>query len=250
MPTADRREFLRGVGLRATQALVVGGGAAVTAAALDSPIKDATPEHVTHEFDTQALKKYQPQFVVREVDRAKLQSLYGFVARSPEYQTDCCVYYTEWSHQEGLSPFAPPLSDSHYGDHEPFYVFVDSETGEVREIVYSAYHWVAGKALAPAAPMENSHPKAHIVSPWHHYYLTDEDGVFVDLADLTGALGDWWANGMDEHLYLEGVTVPWRMRSRAHWWQDSVAGFSVDAYYAEMLYNLGAVGADNPEVEL
>jgi len=130
MAAVRRRQFLRGVG-----ALALGGGVATAAAAQSDPIAEARPEHVTHEFDKPTLKQYRPQFVVREVDRAKLQGLYGFVARSPEYDTDCCVYYQEWSHQEGLSPFAPPLSDSHYGDHEPFYVFYDSETGDVREIV-------------------------------------------------------------------------------------------------------------------
>jgi len=245
MSSATRRQFLR-----SATALALTGSIATTAAAQGDPIAEATPEHVTHEFDVETLKRYRPQLVVREIDRAKLRSLFGFVARSPEYDTDVGVYWMEYSHQEGVSPLAPPLNDSHYGDHEPFYVFFDSETGDVVEVVYSAYHWIAGKSPAASTPMDETHPKAHIVRPWHHYYLTEETGVYVDLADLTQALGDWWANGMDESLYLEGVTVPWRMRTRAHWWQDTAAGFSIDAWYAKQLYRLGWVGADNPEVEI
>jgi hypothetical protein len=220
----------------------------VSAASIDDWTTEI-PEHTTITYETDVLEHYRPLFVTRDINAANLQGLYGFVARSTEFDSNVCVYACSYATQEGISPLAPPLNDSHYGDHEWVYVFWNDDSGDVEEIAYSAYHWIAGRAYGESIPVfEETHPKLHIVSPWHQYYVTTDEGEFVELYDLKSSLQGWLDNGMDEHLHLPAVAMPWTMQTRAHWWKNTVGEFSVDAVYASLMYDIGFFGAEQADI--
>ena len=199
--------------------------------------KEEVPEHATIAFDRDWLERYQPLLVTRGVSQANINGLFGMRASSGEWDVDVGIYAMSYSTQDGA--LAPPVGlDSHFGDHEFFYTFVGDDGLE--EIAYAAYHWIAGRASGDDIPtFEEDHPKARIDEHWHNYYLTDEEGSFQDLDDLTKVFQSWLNNGMAEHLYLPAVTRPVVMRSRESWWQSGL-----DRAYAKALYSVGLVGAD------
>lgn len=232
--SVTRREFIR--------ATATAGGIATLAGVASASHPDSQPDHVTLEYDAQTLKRYRPLLVLRELDVRPL-ALHGWVARSPEHETDICCYWAEYTHQDGVSDY-----DSHWGDHEPIYVTVDSDTGDVSSILYSGYHWLAARTTAP--PLYNdTHPKLHVVSPWHHYFTTTEEGMFVDLADLTDSFSSWRANGLESSLKEGTVTNPWVMNSRGHWWQDTAAGLSLNALYVRALLSVGFHDAERTDLK-
>lgn len=240
-----RRQFLT------SAAAGLAGAAAAGTASADHP--DSQPSDVSLAFDEQYLKDYRPLLVIRHLD-VRPQGLYGWVATSAEHETDTLVYSAAYTHQNsGAEPLGIAAPDAHFGDHEWFYVFVDSDTGDVQEVVFSAYHWLAGRATSGSIPFyEDTHPKAHVVSPWHQFTLTQDEGVFVELDDLTEAFEHWLANGMEKDLQPGTVADPWRMKGadgRAHWWKNTAAGVSTDAVYARLLYHAGLFGADQAEVK-
>lgn len=233
--------------------LGAGGVLAALAAAASRPTSATTPdwrqeapEHVDYVFDEAWLKHYRPLLVTRNVDMNNVNGLYGMRVGSSEWDVDVGVYAMSYSTQDG--GLAPPIGlDQHFGDHEWFYSVVDSSTGELVEVDFANYHWIVGRAEGENIPTyEQTHPKARIDPRWHNFYLTEEEGAFIDLDDLTAAFQGWRDNGMAEHLALEAVTRPILMRgARNHWWQS---GF--DATYAEALYKVGLAGADNANPEV
>jgi hypothetical protein len=101
--------------------------------------------------------------------------------------------------------------------------------------------------------MSDTHPKAHVVSPWHQHYLTETEGALLTVEDLTGAYATWLDNGLAESVEPSAVTNPWTMTgtdARGHWWRDDVGGFSLDATLASTFYSIGLFGAEevNPDV--
>jgi len=228
-----RREFLMGGGVAAGLA----GAMRSARAQSEADWMNQADEDVNFAFDKAWLKKYRPLLVTRGVSPTDITGLLGMRVSSPDWDVDVGVYSMAYSTQDGV--LAPPLGlDSHYGDHEWFYCYVGDDGLE--EIAYAAYHWIVGRAAGEDIPVyENTHPKARVDSRWHNYYLTDEEGSFQDLDDLTDALQSWLDNGMSEHLALETVTNPLTMRERESWWKDSV-----DRWYAKLLYSIGVSGAD------
>lgn len=205
MPT--RRQVLAAVG--------IAGTVAVTGRASASH-PTARPEAVTLSYDEATLKQYRPKLILRNLDVEPL-ALHGWVARSPDRETDVCVYWAEYTHQNGVSEY-----DSHFGDHEPVYVAVDSESGAVREVVASVYHWLRGRTTTPT--LDGQHPLLRVISPWHHYTAAAEVGQAVALANLDESFDGWLANGLESDLHVGSVTNPWVMLGadgRTHWWQDT-----------------------------
>ncbi len=228
-----RREALIGAGAGAGLA----GAMRPARAQTDADWADEAPESVTFAFDEDWLKRYRPLLVTRGVSPTEITGLFGMRVSDPDWDVDVAVYSMEYSTQDGA--LAPPLGlDSHYGDHEWFYCYVDD--GELVEIAYAAYHWIVGRAEGEDIPTyEGTHPKARVDPRWHNYYLTEEEGSFPDLDDLSTSLQAWLDNGMAEHLALETITNPLTMRERESWWKDGL-----DRWYAKLLYSIGASGAD------
>lgn len=205
------------------------------------------PPHATLTYDESWLRTYQPAFDMQQTDREKLLGVYAWRATSTEFDTDVGVYWASYSHQEGASSL-----DSHYGDHEPALVFVDSETGDVQTVIASVYHWLRGKAPASAVSMADEDTVAlRVISPWHHYSATDAPAdaskrTLKKLGDEAGLrdsanteFEDWLANGLEESLAPGVVVNPWRMLSRGHWWRNSVGGISVNELYYSALETAG-----------
>jgi hypothetical protein len=231
----SRRGFLRRVG--AASAL---SGVAVTAASTPASADhyEMQPESVTLEFDREWLEQYRPRLdlsAVREhPDDTLPNAMYAWKASSEDYETDVAVFISEYNYQQGIIPTG---ADSHYLDREPLYVAVDSETGEIQEVVYSAYHWLRGRTTAFTV-YEETHPEFGVVSPWHQYSqgLTS-DGEFVNVDDLGGKFEEWLRDDEFHDALAPGTVVnPWRMsgssaRARLHWWREGRDSFSLNALF-------------------
>lgn len=243
-----RRGLLRGLGLAAT----AGVGASVPAMARSEyPHWDTQPEHVTLSYDEPTLLNHAPRLVLSQDAREKFQGLWGWTAMSPDYDRDWHVYVALYTHQEGLSPFAQMLSDSHLGDTEWYYVGSNPETGETERVIYDAYHWIAGRLDASMVTMDGEHPVARCVDPWHFYAHSDLSAsaatAFDEIGDLTSKFDAMLANGLGESLQPGTVTDPVTMTSRGHWWRSGLGGFSWDATLARTMYSLGWVGAERTD---
>jgi hypothetical protein len=221
----SRRRFLAGAGAAAASA---GSGCLVPARAApeDYEVGDAKPDHVSWTYDEERLKRYQAllDFSASPSMLGNVKFTFGMIAASPAYDTDAYVYWTQWAVQTG-APFLQV--DGHNQDHEPYYVFVDSETGEVRQVVFSNYHWFRKEQSGDAAALssERSEDATHVsllVDPdYHHYYPGESgNGSFVDLANLKTHLEPWADNGFYRRLHAPAVEEPWVMLDREKWWEE------------------------------
>lgn len=245
MPT--RRDFCRGL---AVGGVTLGLGATVAMASH----ADTQPDHVTVAYDESQLDTYVPELVFPPAAEEKFLGLYGAWCTSTEYDVDAAVYWASYTHQEGLSPFYGLVSDSHRGDHEPCFVFVDSD-GEVVQIIASIYHWMAGKVpAADAALVDETHPHLQVIKPWHQYTAVRDGAVGTrpDVLDLTEAMPSWLRNGLEESLAPgAGLYNPWVMRQpdRESWWRrESTFGLqtkSFNQYLVETMasLNVGQLGS-------
>jgi hypothetical protein len=238
MPT--RRDVLAGLG-----AAAVGAASVSTATARHAPDDEyaaAHPSHVQLDFPRSLMERYRPALDLSATDRTRFYGLWGWRARSPEYDYDWYVYWAEWSHQTGVSEY-----DSHNGDHEPFYVAVDPNTGDVGRVDFSAYHWLHGQAVAPGIPItDGTHPTAVVNAPYHHYTSTPAPNpILPDVEDLADVFEAWLANGLDggenpeDGLQPGTVHDPATMRYRGYWWRDNVGGFSTTAFYVSLARKVG-----------
>lgn len=201
---------------------LLAGGTALTAVSTAEAVhtEEGQPPHVTLSFDQGLLETYQPKLVTRTLD-VKPSQQYAWIATSPEHETDVYCYWTWYVSQRGLTG-----QDSHYLDREPVYVFVDSTTGDVQRVLYSAYHWLKGSTSDPTLTDEQN-PTLRVVERWHHYLLTDEvTGVYVPLSDLDTTFEAWLDNGWEEDLYVGAAQDPWVMLDRGSWWNETAVGFS------------------------
>lgn len=242
MPSVTRR--------RAVQAIASLPAWAALAGRAVASHPDAVPEHVSLEFDKAILEAYRPRLQTANLS-VKPNALYAWSAYSAEYDLDWHVYWASYSHQEGVSGI-----DSHYGDHEPCYVGVDSESGEVEQIIYSGYHWLAARAPRSAITFDGQHPCLDVIEPWHQYALASEaEGQLVAVKDLGAAIDDadsdqtafeaWLANGLEEDLDVGSVVNPQTMTRRPDWWATGTAGLpSLNNIYVRALLAAGFRGAD------
>lgn len=231
---ATRRDVLRTAG----SALAAGATVALLTGPSAAEHMDEPGENITLEYDVDTLETYRPRLVLPTEAREKFNSLYGWVARSPDFETDVCCYWASYTHQEGLLGNL----DSHFGDHEPVQVEVGSDTGDVERVRASVYHWMKGEVTADAAPMyDETHPHLRVIEPWHQYTAPNpaDSGAFFDVEDLTAAFPRWLDNGLEEDLHPGSTTVPWRMRDRESWWRDTVGSFSVDAAVVSAARRIG-----------
>lgn len=210
-----RRSFLRAAGAAALGSVGLVG---TTTAVHETQGK---PSHVTLSFDESTLETYRPKLITGHLD-VRPTKQYAWLATSPEHDDDVYCYWTYYVTQRGVTS-----RDSHFLDREPLYVFVDEDTGEISEVIYSAYHWLAGKTTVAhtVTDADGEHPTFRVAEHWHHYLQTrEEDGGFVDLDELNDQFDDWLANGWEEDLAVGAAQNPWIMRRRGSWWKDDGSG--------------------------
>lgn len=200
----------------------------------------AKPPDAQIVFDEAKLRKYQPKLVMSRDTRRMHKGMYGYVAKSSERDTDVYCYWNQLTHQDGL-PFVG--QDSHLGDHEPIFVYVNSSTGELDRIIYSAGHWYAGEVLAENAVLTQSrastetHASFAVDESHHHHSYTTEDGAFVSLNSWPAVRGAWQDNEFYEPVQPEAVENPWSMLDRPHWWEDGSRDAKIVEIYRKV--NIG-----------
>ncbi len=213
----------------------------------------AKPESVAISFDEGYLKRHQPMLMMAPTTREQNKGIYGYVAKSPDRDTDALCYWSQLTHQNGL-PFVN--SDSHLGDHEPIYVFVNSDDGSVEEIVYSAYHWFAGSEeittpatqLASSRANEPTHPVLSVSEQWHNYsYDADASGAFTTLKSWPEVRSSWVNNGFFNPANVAAIENPWKMRDLSGWWEQGSIDGMVAGVYAEIGSTLGWYGAEQAD---
>jgi len=242
-----RRDVLSGAAGAAAASMTVG----IVGAQEEYEHWQAQPDHVKLEYSEPTLVEYAPRLVLSQEAREKWRGLWGWTATSPEYDLDYHVYVALYTHQDGVGSIGQFLSDSHVGDVEWAYVLADSETGETRQVIYDAYHWVAGRQDTSSITVDGQHPVGAVVDPWHFVRFADVDAdaatAFDEVNNLTEEFDALLSNGLDESLEPGTVTDPATMQTRNHWWRSAVSDFSTDALLASMVYDLGWVGADQAD---
>ncbi len=230
-PSVTRRSVLAAGATVAGFAATTGS---VRAASTDLADVDEEFSHVdtTYESDIEALEQFQPRLVMQSDDRTKFKHQLAYVARSEKYDTYACCYIARYSAQDGVGN-----ADSHLGDTEPIYVFVNEDTDSPTEVVFSAWHWNAAGAMKADANLSAdrvstaTHVSLDVANPHHHYSLREDDrGVFYELADWH----EYRQSLVDNGLYHRGSAAafeePWVLsadhNNRAGWWSEDGVVFS------------------------
>jgi hypothetical protein len=242
MPT--RRQFLTQTG---AAAVALAGVGAVRRVRADHDA--AQPDHVRLVYDADRLRRYRPLLDMEQADREKLLGLYGWVAESPEYDTDVMVYWMKYTDQE--APWWAP-GTGHFGDHEPVQVEVDKQTGEVQRVRASIFHWLKGEVTGAAMPLgdDGRHPELRVFNPHHHFTAAAPGAVLrkIEVNDLHEVYDSMLANGLEESLVPGASRKPWLMRTEPDFWRpgefglpfvDDVAVPSLAALRVGVAQNLG-----------
>lgn len=235
---------------RAWLARCAGAGVAtagVTATAAAGHMGEQDPL-TTLEYDEDTLLKYRPRLVTGHLD-FRPNALYGWVARNPDFEHDVCVYWAAYDAQQDTGPWTWLIDTSHPGDHEPFYVAFDPDTGAVEEVVCSVYHWLAGRYDPAAITLDGRHPQFHVVKPWHQYRATTERGVFVELDSLVRVFESWLDNGMEEDLFPGAAVDPWLMlgaSGRGHWWRSTSKALAISRLQSAMFLDVAGASESDP----
>lgn len=221
---------------RVLQAIAVGSVVGSTALTASSPVTadhdGALPSHVTLSFPRNEMERYRPLLTIPESAEFKTPTWYGWRAASPEHELDVYVYFAYYRGQTGWT-----RSDSHRGDREPFYCFVDPDHQEVRYVAYSGWHWMRAASWGPNIYSGDGghHPTARVFAKHHHYALTqmdsgqlfdvdplgtDSDAPFTADAESDVQFEAWLADGWENALHPGAAQNPWVMRNRSSWWRD------------------------------
>ena len=215
----NRRQFL-------ASAVALSVGVLASQSASGDEYDERFP-HVDIEYEEETLKLYQPLLLLNTESRRALRHQLGYVARSDEYDTFCCVYISRYTHQTGYTRY-----DSHLWDTEPIYVFVDADTQEVDEVVFTGWHWNAAAVDGDSANLVrdrsnlDTHISLDVIEPWHHYqHAPEREGAFYSLEDWFRFRQLLLDDGLYERGAVEAFEEPWTMHSdhgaRAGWWDDS-----------------------------
>lgn len=250
MPT--RRDFLASGASAAAAGVGIGTILpAASAAHRDGEWRDKRAGTLI-EFDETLLRTYQPSLAMTMDTQEAFVGLYGYVVRNdPEsdlepYDYDVCCYWSQLSIQEGLWFLS---EDSHLGDHEPIYVFIDPETEEVDRVVYSAYHHYPAEVSPDSAkfrqerhPDHSTHVVLRVDERWHNYHRDPGRDGTLDYPDIDNWLDvrDHWAdNGFYEHTSDEAIEDPATMLNRQAWWDED----TLDYKFAPLAHRFGLFGA-------
>lgn len=207
----------------------------------------AKPDHVTLEYDEATLSKYRPRLITRHLE-TKPSYLYGWVARTEEWDLDVACY---WAWYEGQISDVKPAS--HQGDREPIYVGFDTDSGEVKQVAVDGYHYFNAYYDGDDVSFQDGdefRPTFHVQKPYHFYSSGGDGGEDVNLEDMTAQYPDWWKNGWN--VYQRSVVVPWLMLGsgrRSDWWPPDVGPVSIEGTLRKGWFWAGIRGADDADSE-
>lgn len=220
---------------------------------------DAQPDHVTLSYDQQRLERYRPLVEIPHDAPVRPTAWKAWTAESPEYDYTAHAYVLHYESQvTGRS------ADSHRRDREPVYVFVDEDLGEVREVVYSAYHWLSYRERSPPTWIPEEDDGEHVtlrsVPPWNHYVQTETIGEKFDVDPLGTTDGEpfhpdpdrkttfetWLDTGWEAALHPGAAQDPDSMRWRDAWWRDGEERWARTLWSIQL--RLAALGLTRPSV--
>lgn len=227
-------------------------------------------DRITREFDEDELRAYLPYFDIESEDLEQLIGVYGWIARSPDHNTDAYYYWLRYSHQDaaadrmGFLDRAVGLlsSDAHLWDHEPSVIYANRRTGEVEKAIVTGYHHYPLEVSGENAPLVEdyvsgleTHLALHVVPPWHHYMLADTGDVadvtnHVSLNSFIDVRDSWERRDVFANSNSLAIDNPWTLADKRveSWWDED----TWDARAARWWNRLGLRGADQvePEVEI
>ncbi|SDL08797.1 hypothetical protein [Natronorubrum texcoconense] len=206
------------------------------------------PENAEIVYDEYRLRKYQPRISMDSDTRRGSDGMFAFVADSDDEDTFVCCYWLDLPKAET----AWVDFNSQLGSHKPIYVFVDEETEEIEEIVYSGYQYLAADVQPDEDDLEQSrgdeptHASFEVIDPWNHLSFKDDGrGSFPELHALEETRSTWTDHGWYDAADAIAVEDPWQMRNREMWWDDSWTSFS--ARYVNIARRLGAAGGEHAD---
>lgn len=250
----SRRDIVRRgatVGLAATG--LVGAATAPAAADHEDGEWRAKPRDVTIEYDQPWLEQYEPRLLTDRETRDRFIGLYAYAVRGDGYDYDVACYWAQLTHQDGVSFLGLFEADSHLGDHEPVYVYVEPDTGEIDRVVYSTYHHFPGEVTPSTArvvqdrhPDHDTHVVLRVSNKWHNYSAaidSDATGAFLGLEDWVSVRDSWLEHGFYEETADEAIEDPETMRTRKAWWDDDTRDYK----YGELAHRVGLRGAEQSD---
>jgi len=198
----------------------------------DGADHDWLPEHVhTVGDDPDDLENYAPSLITTREERSRMQGLYGIWMDSADHDERAYMYWLRYSHQDSLVDGIPILgeifaADAHLGDHEPFVAFVDRQTGEVTQTIYTGYHHYAvhleGDEINLTGHVfdtRDTHVPLEVISPHHHYRLGDSGrgalaSNITSMESFLEAYPRWRDRGTFDSSSKIAVTDPWYAKQR------------------------------------
>ncbi len=210
------------------------------------------PDSVEITFDEQRLRKYQPKLKMSDATGKRFDGLYGYVATSPDQDTDVLCYWSKVKRVAEIDWIDDTKLGSGLGDHDPIYVFVDSETGDIQRIVYSTYHLGAAEARPSEDELETSeysdeptHPTFTVADRWHHFnYTPDATGHLTELKSWPEVRSTWANNNFGPDA--AAVQDPWQLTSTNDW-RANDGWFSTTDLWLSLGQTLGWFGADEAD---
>ncbi|APX98550.1 hypothetical protein [Natronorubrum daqingense] len=206
------------------------------------------PDDAEVMYDEYRLRKYQPRVSMSSDLRSDTDGMYAVLAESEDEETFVCCYWLDLpSAETAVVDF-----NSQIGSHKPIYVFVDAETEEVEEIVYSGYQYLAADTqpdeddLEQARADEPTHATFEVIDPYNHLvYDEDGGGAFLELHDIDDERETW-----EQHQWLDvadplAVDDPWQMADRESWFHDGLTSFT--SMQANMARRLGWAGGSDAD---
>lgn len=213
--------------LRAAGAVLAGGiGAAALSAPAAADHQDAKPEYVTLSYNEELIKTYQPLLVLEGVE-VEPWSYHALYAESSESDLDVVVGFHKYPYQEGYSS-----QDSHLGDREPVYIYVDSSSGEPIKVQYSFYHWYENTESWSDVKTDSSGKRPIMrVVPKHHQHRvyggwkTGAEGRDLPVKNLLESYPGWLDAGLEDDIHPGAVYNPQEeMQYRDYWWREEALG--------------------------
>jgi len=233
MSTYSRREFLTTAAATAAAVAVPG-----LAGAAEPP--EWSPDHITNVGDDlDQLQQYEPHLDIRWSDQEQLQGIYGWYADSSKYDTRAyyfwCKYIKQDSWADQIPLLGPLLSrDSHFKDHEPIAIFVDRDSGEVQEVLYSGFHHYAVNlprsdiTLIQQSRDFPTHVSLKVATPHHHLMAQPNTTTTVpahtirtaDFGSFLDEQPEWERNNVFASSHRPAVFDPWQAKKRGYWWAN------------------------------
>lgn len=236
--------------LRAGAGALAAGTLATRAAADGAQEHQNTqPPYVSLTYDEELIREYQPLLVLSQV-KHKPTGYHAAVLRSSESDVSIIVGFNKYLVQEGVDVSG---ADSHLGDREPVYIYVDEAAGEPLKVQYSAYHWYSNSVRWRDLSTDSTGKRAklRVIPRWHHHmtYHGSLEGETIPVRNLLESYPDWLRNGLSEEIHPGAVyNAGEEMQHREYWWRDGSQTL-LERILARVYLSVGIRGASETDLD-